>query len=241
MQFLEAKFNLDHSNQFGIEIPSESPVAGDQSRRLQRTAEISADRFGLLTCRNIDTACSTMIKVASSLSEPFFKPDLACILEQFRDLANNQGLPETIFSTHPVIPVRIRALLRFEGVFQIFLQQGKIDRVALNRIDGQIDRDIHRASGNVLSRIADRNLESVRTWGLVAIFLSDGVLSKQEQHIMRDVFGETKTGKILELLSLSMIQSPRGRRSASRRRLRQGRSLSLAITPIDPSGTACPL
>lgn len=312
MQFLDAKFNLDHPDQFGIEIPNESPVIVDQNQRLQllatavritpglfpglaeiletvrqnlnldrnvdcfvgaqsehqaccvshrsngqntfsvvlssalvmllnsdellyvighevghflcghykypsrtgmegtgqhlaslqlqRAAEISADRFGLLTCRKIDTACSAMIKVASGLSEPFLKPDLASIMEQFRDLANNQGLPETIFSTHPVIPVRIRALLRFEGVFKSFLQHGNIDRVALDRIDEQIDRDFHRASGNVLSRIEDRNLEDIRTWGLVAIFVSDGVLSKQEQHIMRDVLGETKTEKILELL-----------------------------------------
>jgi hypothetical protein len=168
--------------------------------QLSRAAEISADRFGLLTCRKIDTACSAMIKTAAGLSEPNLQPDLASILEQFRDLANNQGLPDTIFSTHPVIPVRIRALLRFEGVFKIFLESGKIDRTTLDRIDGQIDRDFHRASGNVLSRMNDRNLEDIRMWGLVAIFVADDILSKDEQHIMKDVLGETKTAKILGFL-----------------------------------------
>ena len=78
--------------------------------RLMRAAEISADRIGMLACRSLEHACAAMIKVAAGLGEPHLRPDIPSLLGQFRELARGDGTESAIWTTHPIIPLRVRAL-----------------------------------------------------------------------------------------------------------------------------------
>ncbi len=168
--------------------------------RLMRAAEISADRIGMLACRSLDSACAAMIKVAAGLGEPILRPDIPSILSQFRDLARGDGVASAIWTTHPVIPLRVRALLRFDPIFRKMRDNDPTFKNDLIRLDKFVEADFNKSSGRALQKIADKQLEQVRVWGLVALFAADGVISKTEQDLMVESLDAEKTAKILRFL-----------------------------------------
>jgi len=184
--------------------PSESDddTLGDRLAvlRLSRAAEISADRIGMLACRSLEHACAAMIKVAAGLGEPHLRPDIPSLLGQFRELARGDGTTSAIWTTHPIIPLRVRALLRFEPIHRTILQNGSYAVEELAKIDDAVEADFHKSSGYALKKLADKQLEQARIWGLVALFAADGMISKTEQQLMTVNLGEATTIKVLRYL-----------------------------------------
>jgi hypothetical protein len=168
--------------------------------RLMRAAEISADRIGMLACRSLEYACAAMIKVAAGLGEPYLQPDIPSILLQYRELTRSEGTESAIWTTHPIIPLRIRALLRFEPIYRKILLDGIYATDELLRIDDAVEADFHKSSGFALRKISDKQLELAKIWGLVALFSCDGVISKVEQDLMKEYLGEGATLKVLRFL-----------------------------------------
>jgi len=168
--------------------------------KLMRAAEISADRIGMLACGSLEHACAAMIKVAAGLGEPHLQPDIPSILLQFRELTRGDGAESAIWTTHPIIPLRVRSLLRFEPVFRAIRQNGAYIEEDLSKVDDAIEVDFHRSSGYALQKISDKQLEMVRIWGLVSLFAADGVISKAEQHMMIENLGRETTMKVLKFL-----------------------------------------
>lgn len=86
-----------------------------------RSAELSADRIGLLCARDPEAAASGFFKLASGLASPRVKPDLATFARQVESLASAPEAREKeydddtldCFSTHPYNPVRVRAVWAF--------------------------------------------------------------------------------------------------------------------------------
>ena len=168
--------------------------------QLQRAAEISADRLGLLACGSLEAACAAMIKVAAGLGHPHLRPDIPSLLVQFRELTSRAGDSSTIWATHPIIPLRIRALLRFDAVGRAMLRQEAEGPAKLCAVDDAIVQDFEKASGFALQRLADKHLEEARMWALVFLFVADGVLSKLEQKMLREILGEIRAEKVIGLV-----------------------------------------
>lgn len=181
---------------------SEDGTLGDRLAvlRLMRAAEISADRIGMLACRSLDHACAAMIKVAAGLGEPHLRPDIPSLLGQFRELARGDGTESAIWTTHPIIPLRVRALLRFEPIHRSILASGACAAEELSKIDDAVEADFHKSSGYALKKLSDKQLEMARIWGLVALFSADGVISKAEQQLMTVNLGEETAVKVLRYL-----------------------------------------
>ena len=168
--------------------------------QLERAAEISADRVGMIACRSLHASCTAMIKVASGLSEPFLKPDIPSLLRQFRELIAMDGHEAAIFSTHPTIPLRIRALLRFDPILKVFKKSGEVNPSELEGIDQKVDDDFHKSTGNALKKLSNAQFDNVKLWGMVSIFVADGIFSKSEQKLLGDQFGETILKKVIGFL-----------------------------------------
>lgn len=169
--------------------------------QLERSAEISADRVGMIACKSLQAACTAMVKVASGLSEPFLKPDIPSLLSQFRELVSQDGHEAAIFSTHPTIPLRIRALLMFDPVFKGFLNSDLVDQDLLEKIDKRVESDFHKSTGNVLKKHEDKQLADVQLWGMVSIFVADGIFSKSEQKLFCDLCGDALLKKVVGFLN----------------------------------------
>lgn len=167
---------------------------------LMRAAEISADRIGMLACGSLEHACAAMIKVAAGLGEPHLQPDIPSILLQFRELARGDGAESAIWTTHPIIPLRVRALLRFDPICRAISQNETYTEEELKKVDDAIEVDFHKSSGFALQKISDKQLETVRIWGLVSLFAADGVISKAEQYLMVENLGSETAKKVLKFL-----------------------------------------
>ena len=169
--------------------------------QLERSAEISADRVGMIACKSLQASCTAMIKVASGLSEPFLKPDIPSLLQQFREIVSQDGHKAAILSTHPTIPLRIRALLMFDPVLQNFLNSDCVDQDLLEKIDHRVESDFHTSTGNILKKHEDKQLADVQLWGMVSIFVADGIFSKSEQKLFSDLCGGALLKKVVGFLN----------------------------------------
>lgn len=167
---------------------------------LSRSAEISADRIGMLAAGSLEDACGAMIKVAAGLGFPHIQPDIPSILSQYRELSGQEGDATAIWSSHPIIPLRIRAMLRFEPICRQLWRGGSVSREQLAALDAAVEADFHRITGNALRRLSDEHLESVRIWGLVYLFCSDGVISRAEQEVLKQALGASRANKVLRFL-----------------------------------------
>lgn len=87
-----------------------------------RSAEISADRAGLLCARDINAAASAFLKLSSGLSTTHVTADLTTYMSQVDALASSpvarqkpRDDDDTLecFSTHPYSPLRMRALVAY--------------------------------------------------------------------------------------------------------------------------------
>jgi tellurite resistance protein len=87
-----------------------------------RSAELSADRVGLVCAQDADAAASGFFKLASGMSSSKVKPDLQTFALQVESLASAPEAREKVrdddvyldcFSTHPYNPVRVRACWAF--------------------------------------------------------------------------------------------------------------------------------
>lgn len=179
-----------------FETPGEKLAA----LQLHRSAEISADRLGLLASHSLESACSAMIKTAAGLGTPHLRPDISSMLSQFRDLSGQQGHSDSIWATHPIIPLRIRALLRFDNVAKRLRSGNEVANDAIDATDAAINLDFGKSSGFALEKLDDEHLAKARMWAIVAIFAADGVLSKWEQQMLSEMLGQESSVQIMNFL-----------------------------------------
>ena len=176
---------------------------------LRRAAEISADRVGVAACGSIERACSAMIKVASGLGPPHFQPNVVAMLAQFRQFAESDGRHGAVFGTHPIIPLRVRSLLRFQPYWQARSRDRTPGRDELDRIDEAVERDFQRSSGFALEEMASLQLGMVRVWGLVALFCADGVLDRQEQGVLEGTLEPQVFAEVMDVLKQAGGRAPK--------------------------------
>jgi len=99
--------------QFGN--PEFSPLEFIRLRSLSRNQELSCDRIGLITCQNINAACSALFKLASGLTSKWLQFDENAYAKHFDDISGIADLTglEAGSITHPITPLRAKALLSF--------------------------------------------------------------------------------------------------------------------------------
>jgi Zn-dependent protease with chaperone function len=85
-----------------------SVVFGDWINR----TEFTADRAGLIACRSLTTAVSTMLKFGVGI-RLYEKLDIGEFLEQINDVRNVRGHLTEIVAEQPYLTQRIRAIIRF--------------------------------------------------------------------------------------------------------------------------------
>ena len=79
----------------------------------RRAQEITADRAGLICCQSLSVAISAVIKIMSGLDEKHLNLKIDVILDEFKNINPSLIPEEEMYSTHPPLPIRIRALLWF--------------------------------------------------------------------------------------------------------------------------------
>jgi hypothetical protein len=167
---------------------------------LQRAAEISADRIGYLASRSMDTAVRAIIKTSTGLESNKLRFDVARYLDQLRTLSSLGGNEDVVFASHPMFPVRMKALLWFEMSEPLAQIKGSARRSAISaeKLDQRIAKDLETAGASVLSRIREETLQSAAVWAFLYIAVADNKLSKDEQAQLRESFGEKVAADALQ-------------------------------------------
>lgn len=98
-----------------FENPNFSPLEVVRFRALERAHEISCDRFGLLACQDVRVASTALFKLASGLNERWISFDETAYSRHFDELSSMSEFVdlEDASRTHPLIPLRVKALVAF--------------------------------------------------------------------------------------------------------------------------------
>lgn len=174
--------------------PSPTDASGEGTRlnwlALQRAGEISADRIGLLACGSIDVAYRTILKIGTGLGDDHLRFDLANFLDQLRRLKSIGGHASGIISSHPILTVRMKALLWFEMSDAARRINGTgAHGVALATVDKRVERLLEEATGEMLTRVRAESFSRAAMWAALFAAVSDGVFSKHEQGAIERLYG----------------------------------------------------
>ncbi|MBC8313121.1 MAG: M48 family metallopeptidase [Candidatus Cloacimonetes bacterium] len=103
----------------------------------QKKAEISSDRVGLLACKNYQTAIQSLLKGSYGLTEKNLNFNLPELMKQLDDLAQSEYLSQLSTATHPLLPVRLKALELFYHS-TLYSPKGKINTKELSQQIGKL-------------------------------------------------------------------------------------------------------
>jgi hypothetical protein len=188
-------------------------------RHLQRAAEISADRVGLIACKAVDSCFWCMLKSASGLPRDLLRCDVAAYLDQARALGQMGGSEFEMDSSHPMFTVRVRALLWFQmsEVYQEWLGECGTQPIKMGDVDARIERDLAAATGFRLAEVNERAVQEAFMWGVVALLVADNRLDKGEQALLARTFGPDRANEVVSFLRESGPDSATARLEASLR------------------------
>jgi|694.fasta_scaffold75557_2 uncharacterized tellurite resistance protein B-like protein len=163
--------------------PAVSPAATMRVRSWQRSAEISADRAGLMLCGSLEAAARSLFKVASGIVSPAVAvvPDrFAAQWQRLIDAVIQEGDRDFHHFSHPFPPLRMRAMQLFWNARR---EPRSFDDRPLEAADEAIDRmlaTMDPASGS--DRIGDPLLSGHLFWGGLYLVTGDlGPLHEAER------------------------------------------------------------
>lgn len=167
---------------------------------LRRSAEISADRCGRIACGDLETALHAMLKIASGLDTEVLEVDLHDFVHQHieaREMAGDDSLP---YASHPSFPLRARALLQFDSVYQRHTSGEDISQPLQ-----QLDKRIHREMSETMlgdSAVGLTQAVTANAFWLVAFSLcSSGRFSTHDQRKMQQHFPAEKVESLKRMLA----------------------------------------
>lgn len=204
---------LDH---FGIPMPATASIEDMAGRMVShanalrlyvwcRSAEISADRLGLLCCSDPKAAARGFFKLASGLSSPRVEADLESYATQVESLASTpearskpQDDDETLdcFSTHPYSPLRVRAVVAFSKSRTYRRLTGAGDHgLDDEHVETMIERDLAMMEPSYLE---EKGEEAKRTRRLlycagVSVAAANGTIEDSEVRALRALLGSDET------------------------------------------------
>jgi uncharacterized tellurite resistance protein B-like protein len=217
----ELRFVLGHElghalcDHFGIPMPLTAMIedmAGSlvpRTTQLQlfvwsRAAEVSADRMGLLCARDERAAASAFFKMATGLSSvDVVKPDLAALAAQADALPSAPAARVKFreeddelfdcFSTHPMNPVRVRALMayaRSEGYLRA-VGAATAGALATDALEDQVERDLGIMEPSYLEEDNDqsRAMRKLLYCAGLEVAAANGVVTDKELLALRALLG----------------------------------------------------
>lgn len=167
-----------------------------------RSAEVSADRIGLICAKDPVAAASGFFKLASGMSSDRVRPDLSAFARQVESLASAPEAREKprddddtldCFSTHPYNPVRVRAVWAFSKSSPYLNAIGRpaANALTLDQVEDIIDRDLLLMEPTYLqekSHRADVLRRLLYTAG-IAVANAEGGVSKAELEALGKLLG----------------------------------------------------
>lgn len=169
---------------------------------LSRSAEISADRAGLLGTRDLNAAISALIKTVTGLDSRNVRFQVNAFLRQYNDLLKHGPSHHEALSSHPMFLLRLRALILFSHSREYAQQQGLTgyNLRTLGEIDNLLHHDLQRLSGISLADIESDIIRDAILLGAFLVFANDGKITKDEQNFVHEYIGTNDFSRVMDML-----------------------------------------
>ncbi len=149
--------------------------------RWQKKSEISADRAGLLASRDLGASARGLLKAHFGLSERNLNLDIDALLSQIESVKNNHDMMQENFSSHPLLPIRLKAL-------QLFANSAKAARCGFPANGTQLtDEELEDQTDALMELTArrpstalDQAVMQAVAMGGARILAADGVVGEEE-------------------------------------------------------------
>jgi uncharacterized tellurite resistance protein B-like protein len=174
-----------------------------------RNAEITADRVGMICCRDFDVAANTFFKLSSGITTAAFQFNLKDYLAQLEDLrgevSEQEADPQDWFSTHPFNPMRLKALEVFiqgQSYHELIGREG--GRLTAEQVENEVSELMKLMEPTYLQDTGDVGTKA-RRYLLAAGFLvagANGVIARSEVAALASVVGaQVSPDEIREMFS----------------------------------------
>lgn len=181
-------FLLSHTKQYPDAV-QKSP----EFFETRRNQEISADRYGLVASGSVDSAMRAIIKTASGLTAKHLRFSVNKFASQVS--RGSAHLVDSTYATHPDLPTRARALLRFDPV--------KFDNdvlASLSEIDIKIGRDLDAISNYHFLEMKEDIRSRVITWSVLERLAESRIFSPNMRIAFKKIAGAKNLGRVMSIL-----------------------------------------
>ena len=122
---------------------------------------------------------------------------------QLRDLENLSGHQDAIYETHPMFPLRVRALLWFSmsEPYYYWTDRGGRAPIETEALNEKVEADFGAASGYGLDHIQSSALRSVKIWAAVRLVSIDNRIGKAEQRLLAEVLGSDEAERAIRFVA----------------------------------------
>ena len=169
-----------------------------------RAQEISADRFGLIGCADINTALRALIKTISGLDDQFLRFDVGQFLSQVNQISTPSS-GENSQNTHPSILIRARSLVWFSSssVYETYPQINVYDEI--KKIDTEVQRDLDKFIDAPLNKRIKTLKADIVMWLATQKILHDCVFDEAEKNKFRELFGDEMLRKFSSFINANGV------------------------------------
>jgi len=194
----EVEFAIGHElGHFGCghrrtaEQKSTTHVAALRALAAERAAEVTADRLGLIAVGSMFTAARVMVKMACGLRGDDISLDVDGFLAQLERSPEEMSREWELYESHPALPLRLWALLRFGESDSYITVTGAGDGgLPLAGVDAAIRARFGESGDGRLARIEEREQGVHVVWAALAAATEDGVVTSVERDALRRTVGE---------------------------------------------------
>ena len=185
----ELKFIIGHEIGHAIYQHNFYPTPNKNSTefelfKLLRAAEISADRIGYICCESEEVALRSMIKLSSGLDEKYLNFNFQSFVNQTKELSVLPVERELVFSTHPPLILRARALMWFSMTKVLQNNKTQNNNMTYKKVDDLIYEDLSKFIDNIADLELEKAINNFRLWLFVFGCASDKKFTLEEQKII---------------------------------------------------------
>lgn len=174
-------------------------VAGQQ---LSRASEVSADRFGLIACRDLDVSLRAILKTASGLTDEYLGGRVSEFATQTRSMTEESINHGEVFASHPPMVIRARALLWFSMSGHYSDISGLNDGgLSLDTVNSRVEKELSAVLGKKFFQKQSEEIQDAVFWMTIFELTNDGHLSKKDQELIETAFGAKSLYRLKNLLS----------------------------------------
>jgi len=220
---VELLFTIGHElGHMGLHTARTSSVRNEIAHLMSvsssRAREISADRVGLLTCRDFNAAVTALLKLTTSLGSSRLHNDIEALVEALIEQASEISARHNGWQAHqdhPFVAFRVWALQRFADSDAYKRAIGIDGGTPISEVDQEIAARFEMLGGGVLHVAQAERLSQAVLWLATLVVSELPTISANSRTELAHVVGKLPAQESLLLLSRCGAEEIRARAEAS--------------------------